>query len=52
MGGVACGRDLGSGQLFPSFLSLADHMPDYRYVFTLCQIVILVLFQLIVHSSL
>ncbi len=25
-GGVACGRDLGSD--FPSFLSLADHVPD------------------------
>ncbi len=27
-GGVACGRDLGRGHIFPSFLSLADHMPD------------------------
>ncbi len=27
-GGVACGRDFGRGSDFPSFLSLADHMPD------------------------
>ncbi len=27
-GGVACGRDLGRGQIFLLFLSLADHIPD------------------------
>ncbi len=27
-GGVACGCDLGRGQIFLLFLSLADHMPD------------------------
>ncbi len=27
-GGVACGRDLGHGQIFLIFLSLADHRPE------------------------